>query len=1051
MIKKAFLPLIVGVASCLAWSASTFASCEYAVQNHWGSGFVAGIKITNSSDSVLSSWRVEWQYEGDNRVTAAWNATLAGNNPYSADSLSWNGALQPGQSVEFGVMGSSPAGGTEIPRISGSVCGSGSTSSEIAGTSSASSTSSSSVMPVSSAAFSSATFSSTMVSSQASSAEISSSAAYSSEESSVMISSSMVSSLSSVYSSLSSISVVDPEFTFCGYENDICTVDGTREVKYGAEGLFFSKIVTGSVDCTNAVFGDPIPGVLKACYYAPENLATNELLIQENEGGFCSVQGSVDSNNGGYTGSGFANTENVSGATVVYSVNASYPTEAILDVRFATTSNRSAGIRVNGTYVGSLSLVSTGSWTSWTSESVTVPLQQGSNRIELVAETTAGLPNIDSLKITGDALSVGDCTTSTPDPDTASDCNSVSNAPVVTVASDGSASYRTVQSAINSIASSNQQQTYIKIKPGRYYEKLVVNRPNITLCGQSGREAATVITYNDTSASPNGQGGTLGTYGSTSVAVTADDVSFENLTLENSHGPGIQAVAVRISADRVQFRNTRFIGAQDTLYIHSGSQYFKDCYIEGTVDFIFGGATAVFENCHMHNIGEGTAITAPSTDQARPYGIVFLGGKATAGSNVRSGHVALGRNWRPYGSTTFIRVNLGDHIAPEGWRAMGDNTLYTSRFAEYQSSGPGANPSMRAYPSRQLSDAEASKYTVSNIFENWVPLYSKAQVSGENAPTLSQEGNPAVNRFKRYSKEWSLTTSQADMILSHQLNNGGWPKNQSYDSWGSGGYDAGSIDNGATTLEMSYMAEMYRRTGDNRYRDSARKAMNFLLEMQYDTGAFPQIYPLRGGYSDHATFNDNAMSRALTALHYAALGEAPFNGAIFSDSDRSRFKAAVKRGVDYILKSQWKQNGRLTVWCAQHGATDYQPKDARAYELKSLSGSESAEVIAFLMTQPQTTEIKTAVKAALAWFRSSDTILENYKYDRSTEQKIVYSPGDRMWYRFYNLYTNRGFFSDRDGGTYYDLMTISQERRDGYSWGGSWGESILSYARSVGY
>lgn len=162
-------------------------------------------------------------------------------------------------------------------------------------------------------------------------------------------------------------------------------------------------------------------------------------------------------------------------------------------------------------------------------------------------------------------------------------------------------------------------------------------------------------------------------------------------------------------------------------------------------------------------------------------------------------------------------------------------------------------------------------------------------------------------------------------------------------------------------------------------------------------------------------------------------------------------KTAISGGVDYILKSQWRQNGVLTVWCAQHGAYDYAPKMARAYELESLSGSESVEIAAFLMTQPQTPAVETAVKAALAWFRSPDTILEDYRYDKNVEEKIVYSPGSRMWYRFYDLNTNRGFFSDRDSRKVYDLMQISEERRNGYSWGGDYGERLLSYAQSVGY
>ncbi len=323
--------------------------------------------------------------------------------------------------------------------------------------------------------------------------------------------------------------------------------------------------------------------------------------------------------------------------------------------------------------------------------------------------------------------------------------------------------------------------------------------------------------------------------------------------------------------------------------------------------------------------------------------------------------------------------------------------------------------------------------------------------TGGTGPVLPQDGNPAQRRFDNAKTAWSQ--SQADIILSHQFDNGGWPKNQDYDSTGSGGSGVGeaTIDNGATVTELVYLAQVYQNTGQTKYRDAVRKAMDYLLEAQYSSGGWPQFYPLTGGYHDHATFNDNAMASALTVLHNAVESKSPFTGNIFSDSDRNAMKTAVSQGVDYILKSQWRQNGVLTVWCAQHGAYDYAPKMARAYELESLSGSESVEIAAFLMTQPQTPAVEAAVKAALAWFRSPNTILEDYRYDKNVEEKIVYSPGSRMWYRFYDLNTNRGFFSDRDSRKVYDLMQISEERRNGYSWGGDYGERLLSYAQSVGY
>lgn len=328
---------------------------------------------------------------------------------------------------------------------------------------------------------------------------------------------------------------------------------------------------------------------------------------------------------------------------------------------------------------------------------------------------------------------------------------------------------------------------------------------------------------------------------------------------------------------------------------------------------------------------------------------------------------------------------------------------------------------------------------------------SAASTSSTAAVILSQTGNPVHTRFNGLKSKWSA--DKADIVLSYQYTNGGWPKNQTYDTAGSGGSDSGTFDNGATTTEMAYLANIYSNTKNTKYRDAVRKGLEYTLSAQYSTGGWPQFFPLKGGYPDYVTFNDNAMTRVLTVLYHVTKKTAPFDTDIFSDDQRARAQTAITKGVEYILKSQWKQNGTLTAWCAQHGPTDYKPKPARAYELESISGQESAEIIAFLMTQPQTAQVETAVKSALTWYRSPNTYLANYTYDSSqaATNPIVPLAGSKMWYRFYDLNTNRGFFSDRDGSKFYDITQMSLERRTGYSWGGNYGAGIIKYADSVGY
>lgn len=331
-------------------------------------------------------------------------------------------------------------------------------------------------------------------------------------------------------------------------------------------------------------------------------------------------------------------------------------------------------------------------------------------------------------KATGGTASGGAATGGVPSTGTP-DCNSVTGQTVINVAADGSGSYTTVQAAINSVATSNTTPTQIRIKPGTYKEKLTINRAYITLCGQAGKASTTILTYSDNANTSNGSGGTLGTSGSASTNLSASNVSAENVTFENSTAlGGSQAVALLVTGSRVQFRNCRFLSYQDTLYTKSGTQYFKNCYIQGSVDYIFGGATAVFDSCTVHNASGGVSATAPSTDQATAYGLVFLGGQLTAASSVSANSVALGRNWGAYGAAAYIKTALGAHISGVGWQAMGSNTLATARFSEYQTTGAGATAtkiSQRASQSKQLTAAEAAAYTVNNIFGSWIPTFSQ--------------------------------------------------------------------------------------------------------------------------------------------------------------------------------------------------------------------------------------------------------------------------------------------------------------------------------------
>ncbi len=293
----------------------------------------------------------------------------------------------------------------------------------------------------------------------------------------------------------------------------------------------------------------------------------------------------------------------------------------------------------------------------------------------------------------------------------------------IVVAIDGSGDFASVQAAIDAIPDGSNTPVLIHVQPGRYYERIRISRtkPPITLIGRGTRPEEVILTYDLHAKSilpPATQ--PVGTTGSTSTRIDADDFTAENITFENPSGHIAQAVAVWISSDRVAFRNCRFLGGQDTLYVNGKRAYFSRCYIEGRVDFIFGRSTAVFDHCTIHS-NNGGYVTAPSTPQESPFGLVFLNCTFTG----EGAPAYLGRPWRDYGAAAFIRCYFGNHIRPEGFHHWQPHREQTARFVEYACTGPGANRSRRVSWARELTDSEAERYALEVIFATpediWLP------------------------------------------------------------------------------------------------------------------------------------------------------------------------------------------------------------------------------------------------------------------------------------------------------------------------------------------
>ena len=282
-----------------------------------------------------------------------------------------------------------------------------------------------------------------------------------------------------------------------------------------------------------------------------------------------------------------------------------------------------------------------------------------------------------------------------------------------TVAKDGTGDFSFIQDAIDALRVYPLAPITVYIKNGVYNEKieLPANNVDVTFVGEN--VDSTIITYNDYSGK-----GKHTTFTSYTAKISGNRFRAENITFANSAGPVGQALALYVDADKAVFKNCKFLGNQDTIF--TGGEYsrqlFENCYIEGTTDFIFGPATAVFQDCTIR-CKKNSFITAASTPMGKQFGFVFKECKIIADTNVTQLH--LGRPWRAYAKTVFLNCVLPKVIAPEGWNNWSnpenEKTVY---YAEYKNRDEGSEIEKRVKWSKQLTNKEAKKYTVANIFSS---------------------------------------------------------------------------------------------------------------------------------------------------------------------------------------------------------------------------------------------------------------------------------------------------------------------------------------------
>ncbi|WP_166242710.1 pectate lyase [Paenibacillus turpanensis] len=291
-----------------------------------------------------------------------------------------------------------------------------------------------------------------------------------------------------------------------------------------------------------------------------------------------------------------------------------------------------------------------------------------------------------------------------------------------------------------------------------------------------------------------------------------------------------------------------------------------------------------------------------------------------------------------------------------------------------------------------------------------------------------------------YAADASGTTASISDIVKNQRSDGGWKKDYSVTS---GEWAKSTIDNKATYTEIRRLAAEYTKTKNSTYSAAAVKGINFLINMQYSNGGWPQIYQASSStYHRHITFNDDAMVNVMILLDEIANRKGDFS---FVDSALAdKCKTAVAKGVTNMLQTQVVANGKLTAWGQQHDSVTLKPAGARAYEVPSLSAKESVGIVKFLKTRPATSQITAAINAAEQWLHAVKII--GIKVVKTSDDVVVVndpSVTTPIWARFYEIGTNKPIFVGRDGVVKYALSEIEKERRTGYSWYGTWPSSII--------
>ncbi len=465
-------------------------------------------------------------------------------------------------------------------------------------------------------------------------------------------------------------------------------------------------------------------------------------------------------------------------------------------------------------------------------------------------------------------------------------------------------------------------------------------------------------------------------------------------------------------------------------------------------------------------------------------------GSGTSGSNDDIGTFSKPTSSNDNGETSTAGMPTSSNGGAENSATMPTSSTGSGENSTSTPSGGGDDKPTINYASVTLdgdfSNADFSGCTIKAYKNDLYSLkkdsiavtYTFKEAKFENGKTVVTFETPKAI-VNGYYEEFNIgRQSQTDRdnyikwaknIMTWQLASGGWDKDLNGHSnnpftgtkeiekithgWSKDGVPLGTIDNDGTYSEMRILAEAYQYETDQTVKASFKasflKGMDFLTKLQTEKGGFTQVYPKRGNYSDYVTYNDNAMASVLKMLNDIKMKKFPFVGDFIDKATYDKAVDMLNKGIDYTIKAQIMSNGVYAGWCSQHDPSTYEPKKGRDFEPVSISSSESVGVIKVLLSQQDNKLAVERAEKAIEYFKK--VALHDTGFDNKTAPYFFEKQGSTIWYRFYEINTDKGVFGDRDKSVHYDISEISQERREGYSWAKDYVSKLISVYESEGF